>query len=212
MNIRLLTLTLALCSVAPHLSAGVCPNIANCTFDFNSSEAFSGSNFGTVNLALATSQITITIDLADGFKLIKTGSHEAFSFNDTVGGVFTIGSFSDNRYVVDTNPPYTNSPFGEFERAITTAVGANDNGTNVLSFVVSRTGGFSDVNQLVAFSTQNAYFAADVFKSTGCTGGCTGVIGVTGSPASVVPEPSAYAVLLFGAGGAMVAIRRRVSR
>lgn len=213
MTLRIVTLVLAiLVTFVPRASAAICANTNNCTFNFNDSDAFGSGLFGTVNLALNSDTINITVDLADDYKLIDTGSHESFTFNDTVGGVFVLNNFSNANYSAGVGDPGTNPPFSIFEHAVVYG-GGNNNGVNVLSFVVSRTGGFNDVNQLVELSTgdgnRTAYFAADVINSAGTTG----VIGVTGGVPlmSSTPEPG-NAVLLTSGVGMLLALRYRRRR
>jgi hypothetical protein len=84
---------------------------------------------------------------------------------------------------------------------------------NVLSFVVSRTGGlvFNDVNQLVELSTgggnRSAYFAADVINGAGVTG----AVGANGDPLVSTPEPGSTVLLTSGVG-MLLALRYRRRR
>src|SRR5205823_8766111 len=98
----------------------------------------------------------------------------------------------------------------------------NTAGANVVSFVITRTGGFNSVQNLISLSTGNnpVYFAADVFYNgtntpgTGCPqgSGCTGLIGVSsqnGFTSNTVPEPVNSA--LVGSGlSSLFFLRRRV--
>lgn len=213
MLLRVVALVLASLVIGlPSASAAICADITNCTFAFNDSDAFGTGSFGTVNLALNSGKITITVDLADDYHLIDTGTHESFTFNDTVGGGFVLDNFSNANYAPGVGNPGTNPPFSIFEHAVVYS-GGNNNGVNVLSFDVSRTGGFvfTDVNQLVELSSGSgnrpAYFAADVINAAGGTG----VIGVTGDPLVSTPEPGTTVLLTSGVG-MLLALRYRRRR
>ena len=214
MLLRVVTLALAsLIIVLPSASAATCADITNCTFAFNDSDAFGSGLFGTVNLALNTGKITITVDLADDYRLIDTGSHESFTFNDTVGGSLVLDNFSNANYTPGAGNPGTNPPFSTFEHAVVYG-GGNNNGVNVLSFVVSRTGGlvFNDVNQLVELSTgggnRSAYFAADVINGAGVTRSSGRQWAIL---LASTPEPGTTVLLTSGLG-MLLALRYRRRR
>lgn len=214
-----LALSALLCASTAMFGA-VCANTTNCTFNLNSTEvgAFGSGPYGTVNLELITNTIKITVDLADGFKLIDTGSHEAFSFNNNLGGSVTMASFSNAAYAQIAGSPGTNSPFSTFMHGVSsTCTNGSGCGVNVLSFVVSRTGGFTNVNELVKLSTGSgtaAYFAGDVTNADGVTGvvGVTSTVGCIGCDDTVVPEPSSYAAVLALGFGALAYFKRRSSQ
>jgi len=207
--------------MVPSAKASVCTT-SDCTYTFDSTAvgAFGSGPYGTVELTLVSGSINFTIDLLSGFHLIDTGSHEAFTFNDTVAETVTIGSFSNSIYSQAAGSgPYGNSPFGSFSDAVaSTCTNGGGCGDQSVTFTVSRTGGFTDINQLVS-SNGTAYFAADVscFPLTSCpadsSGGNTGVIGVTTIPrtTSTVPEP--ISSTLVGAGlVSLFFLRRRATR
>ena len=213
-------------SVVPGLSAAVCSDTTDCTFTFNvdntGSDLQTLSNYGTVELQVVGSDIKFTIDLLSNFHLIAIGNRPGvLGFNDTLSGALTYSGFSDSNYSGGNgggaSDPY--DFFGSFTAAAGTTTapgpGAAQPSVNSLSFTVSRTGGFTDVNQLVDLSTNppgsmQAYFAADIFQSSGsCIGSCTGLIGVTGGPnPPSVPEP-AYLGLLAGFGVVAFLVQRR---
>jgi len=176
------------------------PNIARAdslVANFNSTDvgAFGSPNYGTVQLDLVGSTIKITIDLADGngFNVIDTGGHHAFTFNGNLGGAVTMSSFSDVRYY-DSLGGGGNSPFGSFDYAVdSTCTNGGGCGLDSFSFVVSRVGGFSSVGNLVR-SNGSAYFAADIANGNGATG----VVGATGGVPPIVTTPEPWSVLTLG--------------
>jgi hypothetical protein len=90
--------------MVPSAKASVCASTTDCTFNLNSTDvgAFGAGPFGTVELKLNGSAIDFTVDLADGFgfNLIDTGTHEAFSFNNVIGGTLALSSFSSSRTLI----------------------------------------------------------------------------------------------------------------
>jgi len=208
-------LAFAALMVVPSGFAATCLSATDCTYTFdvhNSGPTTFGSGpYGTLELTLqADNTIKVTIDLADGFGLINTGfpngggTNYGFGFNDALAAAnFAYGSYSPNTYTGGTTTAgsYQFDGFGDFDRAAANTSVANTAGANVVSFVITRTGGFNSVQNLVGLSTgTNApvYFVADVFYNgtntpgTGCPGsGCTGLIGVSSlnGPSGTVPEP-----------------------
>ena len=194
-----LVAVLAVVALAPAANASVCASTTDCTFTFNTTSvgAFGAGPYGTVRLQLSGTFINFTVDLADGFHLIDTGAHEAFAFDNTFSpATVTMTLFSDAAYSQGAGNS-TNPPFSTFEdNVVSTCTNGGGCGVNVLTFQVSRVGGFTDVNQLVELSTgagTAAYFAADVSCFPTCPGstanGNTGAIGATGPGVSTVPEP-----------------------
>jgi len=197
--------------MVPSAKASVCASSTDCIFNLDNTDvsAFGAGPYGTVELKLNGSAIGFTIDLADGFgfNLIDTGTHEAFSFNNVIGGTLTMSSFSSNLYSDFGAGPGTNPPFSTFTHALkSTCTNGSGCGVNTLTFTVNRTGGFTEVNQLIGLSTGSgtaAYFAADIANANGVTG----VVGATGIPSSPVPEPLSSG--LVGIGLISLALLRR---
>src|SRR6266851_8976515 len=72
-------------AVATPASADLCLSTTRCTLTLdqgNGGSGFGTGNFGTVNLVLAGTTATITVDLAAGFKIVNTGFPGAFGFAD----------------------------------------------------------------------------------------------------------------------------------
>jgi len=220
---------LTLLILVPGLSADVCSNTTDCTFNFDASNGSVDTlaSYGTVELKLIGSNIEFLINLKSGFHLIQTGNRPGtFGFNDTL-------STNDNlTYVYSDSTDYSGGNgsgqvdnfdfFGDFSATAGTTAprpGARTAGVGSLNITVSRPGGFTDVNQLVGLSKippgERAYFVADVFQ-TGCAApnapSCTGLIGVTGGAVQVAPEPTSYGVLLAGFGAIAFVIQRRERR
>ena len=215
LSLTLLALASAV-TLVPSAKASVCASTTDCTFNLNNTNvaAFGAGPFGTVELKLVGGTIDFTVDLADGFgfNLIDSGTHEAFSFNNEIGGTLALSGFSSSLYSDYGAGPGTNPPFSTFTNAVTSSCSNGSGcGVNKLSFAVDRTGGFTDVNQLIGLSTGSgtaAYFAADIANSAGVTG----VVGATGlGITSAIPEPISSA--LVGTGlMSLFFLRRRQTR
>ena len=209
-------------TMVPNLSAAPCSNTTRCTVRFttpNSGSHLTGTNFGTVNLFLSGSQIIFNINLANGVRLISEspGSHRfpaAFGFNDNLSGGVTITGYTPNTYSGET----TSGSYPDFG-SFTNYAGVDgpdesqvSDQSSTLSFTVSRTGGFTDVNQLVAL-TGSSYFVAHVdCEAAECGGeGITGAVGATTVVAN--PEPASYfGVLSAGFGLMLFLVHKRRNR
>ncbi len=216
--------------VSSPASAAICASTTSCTLTYN--EGFAGpGSFGTITLTLdsVAHAIDMTLNMSPNV-IIDAGSHYSLTFNDnpfltgmtptfdiiSVSTLATPAHTATYTLVSGTAGSYNNAPFSGFDYAIsgscTTPGSCTD--TSVAFAVTSsnRPGGFTDVNQLVAFNTGgDALFATDIFLNdpTNRFNGQTGVVGV-GAP---VPEPASYfSLLLLGAGAVVwVAERRRKS-
>ena len=93
---------------------------------------FGAGPYGQVSLDLIGSgiyagKIKITVDVSSfsgkTFKVIDTGTHEAFSFNTILGGPFTSPTFTMSGFSVSSlsqlaSSPGTNPGFGSFDLAV----------------------------------------------------------------------------------------------
>ena len=207
-------------------AASLCSSSTSCTLVFsegNTGSGFGSGNFGTLDLELSGNTVTVNIDLADGFQLVKTGFPGSIGFVDSLGGGVSMGGFSSSLYSGSLSDAPDDLHFDGFGYA-NDAVGSSGphagNGLNSFSFAVSGAG-LSDVNELVNEFAGPAgqapvYFVADVYNTnaTGSSGaGNTGLVAVTG-PGSPVPVPEPSGLALFGTGliALGLASRRRMAQ
>jgi hypothetical protein len=225
--------------IAP-ASAGICTSTTDCTLTlsetnsgFSSNGVAQTGNFGTVELTLNqhTDVVTVDVDLAPGFEIIKTGAGAgAVGFADSLGGGLTIGNYKFldiiptpfySGAVSDSTKDQHYAAFGySNDSAATSGPHAGSMvATGQLSFTVSDGSKLKDVNQLVnAFTSGGggtAFFVVDAFDSNyrGVLGGRTGLLAVTGAT-SVVPEPRGLVFVLlpvFSLAGWFI-YRRRSNR
>jgi hypothetical protein len=217
-------------------SAGLCANTTDCTLTLDETNSGFSSNgvpqtgsFGTVELTLnkVPDVITVDVDLASGFEIIKTGAGAgSVGFADSLGGGLTIGNFK--AFGLIPTPFYSGAASDSTNDQHYAAFGYSNDAAatsgphagsifaiSQLSFTVSDGNKLTDVNQLVnAFTSGGggtAFFVVDAFDSNsgGKLGGNTGLLAVTGTT-TVVPEPrgSVFVCLgVFGLAGWLV--RRR---
>ena len=216
--------------LAPSTFASTCSSTTDCIFTFDiHNTSFSGITssgpYGTVEFTLSGSSILVDIDMLSNYVLIDTGFPGSFGYNATVGGI-TAGSFSSSAYsgsadnTGDETMDLHFDGFGYFDdAAATTGPHPGDSTTtNTLDFTLTRTGGFTSIQQLIETPTGGGdgspYFVADVFdKACGAGGGtaCTGLVGVS-TLTSPVPEPSGVPFVTVGVLAAAFFFQRRRAR
>jgi hypothetical protein len=217
-------------------SAGLCANTTDCTLTldetnsgFSSNGAAQSGNFGTVELTLNNNVVTVDVDLASGFEIIKTGAGAgSVGFADSLGGGLTIGNFK--AFGLIPTPFYSGAASDSTNDQHYAAFGYSNDAAatsgphagsmfavSQLSFTVSDGKKLTDVNQLVNAFTPGgggtAFFAVDAFDSNsgGFLGGNTGLLGVSGTT-TVVPEPRGSVVVCLGVFALAGWLVRRRSR
>jgi hypothetical protein len=195
-----IAMALAFFTIVTIGSAGIAKADA---FVITNSNFAGNGNFGTITTSLVNvNQIQVNVQLAAGYVL--HGQAFGFNINGSNVGV-TIGSITPNfTYVGDSG---NMDGFGSFAYIIDgpTTANARTLNTNSLSFIVSRTGGFSSVNDIQFPNASGWIFAVQIAPidpqaNTGFAATNTRV---------TVPEPASMLLLGTGLLGAAAGIRRR---
>lgn len=159
--------------------------------------------YGTITTTLVGSDIHIAVAANAGFGFFGSGAGNGmFGFNvvDPDAGVTLSNFVPGTASAGGTNSQFDG--FGRFEFAVNGPVAASP--LTAFAFDVSRTGGFTNVNQLEEASTGGgggSFFAVHVIDTTGTGAGITGFASQTGSNLPLpeaVPEPAT--LILLGSG------------
>lgn len=224
----LLAATLAAGMPAQALAGPICAT-TSCTLQLdtgNSSSGFGTGDFGTVELILdpdsSIHTVHITVTLAPGFFIVKTGFPGSFGFTDSLGGGLTIGNFSSPAYSGSLSHATDDLHFDGFgyvdDAAATTGPQPGSaSALGTVSFDVTKAG-LTDVNQLLNLASPAggdgpAYFIVDVVdRNITLEGGShpTGLITASDPPPppNGAPEPASLGLVGIGVI-ALGAIRRR---
>jgi hypothetical protein len=159
----------------------------------------SNQNYGTVTLTLVGNAIQVNISLLPGNRIVNTGFDASIAFNSTLGGQIGVTGLPGTYTLVNSGNPSSvgMDGFGTFQYGVLfNAQGGGAGTDSSLTFTVTRVGGFSTVNELLALSTNppgsiQALFAVDIICDS--CGPATGIVGAT-----EVPEPAS--MLLLGTG------------
>jgi hypothetical protein len=171
--------------------------------------------YGTVTLTLnGSGGIDVQISLLAGNRIVKTGFDASVAFNSTSNVQIGLTDLDPDYALVNSGTPgdIGMNGFGEFEYGVAFLHNGGAAGTDsLLTFTVTRDGGFSSVLELLELSTNppgnlESLFAVDIICDS-CQG-ATGIIGTSDSVQSV-PEPASMLLLGTGLFGAAARIRQR---
>jgi hypothetical protein len=170
--------------------------------------------FGTVDVTQdGTDTVKLTVSLTSGDEFVRTGFPGSFAFDIIGNPTISISSVTAGWSLLSTTAANLQfDGFGDLDYALlcnACGPGGSSPFAGPISFDLTATGltpaNFAELSSIPPGNNQ-AYFVADILGS----GGNSGLVGATLSPATAAPEPST--VLLLGAGAFMLglsSLRRR---
>lgn len=210
---RKLAVSLAMFAVVAFGSA-LAARADTITLDLNRGSTLPNQLYGTITLTTnASNGIDVSIQLLAGNRIVHTGFDASVAFNYIGTGQIGVTGLPPNYSIVNSGNPSSigMDGFGTFEYGILFGPNGGGAGTDsVLTFTLTRVGGFASVNDLLQLSTNppgsiQSFFAIDIICDS-CNG-ATGVIGV-----SDVPEPASLLLLGSGLVGIATGLRKRFRR
>ena len=172
-------------------------NASTITYDFtvDSCTGTCGTNpFGTIKLTdAAGGGVDVLVTLLNGDKFVKTGAGDAFTFDLVGNPTITVTNITTGFSLISTHAGSTlpNGAIGHFEYGFTCSgcgPGASSPLAGPLSFHVANV-------TIASFNDPNSggnLFSTDIIGNNGNTG----VVAANAVPA--VPEPSTWAMVIFG--------------
>ena len=193
------------------LSFGLVNAASATTFLFTETEANLGPGpYGTVDVEEdGLGGLTFVVNLAAGLNFhTSPNNHDAFAFNlignpDVTYSDMTAGFFPTVPGAGE--PPFQQSPFGDFWYAVTCNCQTGTGLAGPLAFTVTPVSGVLTLASLgaVSWNELDILFSADVVQQG------TGFTGNIGATTTAIPEPATWAMMIIGFGMVGFGLRRR---